>query len=171
MNATSPRAALGWLAGRWFRQRWLAAVPLALIVAVGGTGTMIAVGAADRTSSAYGDYLEHADVGDLVINPSLNTRQIGEVIRDLPNVEQVTSDMMLGATFDDGRPRPRFEVEETDYQSFTFGSHDGRYFEMDRPIVVEGRMPTGPNEAAATVESAATDGFGVGDVVSLSFWP
>lgn len=33
----------------------------------------MAAGAADRTANAYSRYLDEADVGDLVINPSLST--------------------------------------------------------------------------------------------------
>ena len=50
------------------------------------------------------------------------------------------------------------------------GSADGRYLDMDRPIVQSGRLPTGPNEAAVTVEMADRFGIAVGDVQPLSFW-
>ena len=123
------------------------------------------VGAAERTSTAYDDYLERADVGDLVINPSVSTRQISEVIAELPGVEHVSSDTVFVTTSDDGAPRTCDEVEqggdvEQDGNSamFVAGSHDGRYFEVDRPIVLSGRMPTGKSEAWPPSTSPAPKG-------------
>jgi hypothetical protein len=162
--------AVGWLASRWFRRRWLATTPVAVIVLVGATGAMAALATANRTSTAYRDYLQRANVGDLVLNPSVNTRQIDEVIRTLPAVEQVTSSAMFAATFDEGAPRTRFEVEATGSQTYVTGSADGRYTDMDRPALQSGRMPTGPNEAAPTVEAAEAEGMRIGDVVSIAFW-
>ena len=56
-----------WLVRGQLRRRWAAFVPLALIVALGATGTLVAVGAAERTSSAYDRYLQRAEVSDVVL--------------------------------------------------------------------------------------------------------
>ena len=162
--------AIGWLASRWLRRRWLATAPIAVIVLVGATGAMAALASADRTSTAYRDYLQRANVGDLVLNPSITTSQIDEVIRGLPGVEQATTSAMFAATFDEGAPRTRFEVESGGSDTYVTGSADGRYFDMDRPAVQSGRMPTGPNEAAPTVEAAEAEGMRIGDVVPIAFW-
>ena len=53
----------------------------------------------------------------------------------------------------------------------TFGSHDGRYTAMDRPVVEAGRLPTGESEAAVNRAAADAEGFAIGDVVPLAFWP
>ena len=163
--------ALAWLGGRWIRRRWLALLPLLLVVAVGTAAAMIALGAADRTRTAYPDYLQRAEVGDVVLNPSLSTNEIDEVIRNLPGVEAVTSSSLFSVTDDDGQPRTRQEVESSG-SAFTFviGSSDGRFLEMDRPAVQAGRMPTGASEAAITVDAAKALGLKVGDVMPLSFW-
>jgi len=172
MSGGVGRTALAWLAGRWFRQRWLGAVPMALIIAVGGAGTMVAVSAAERTSNAYADYLERAEVSDLVINPSISTRQIHDVIHGLPGIARITSDVLYVTTLDTGEPRTRQAIDENNGSDmFVFGSSNGRYLDMDRPIVVEGRMPTGANEAVLSVEAAAAEGLGVGDVTPIAFWP
>ena len=68
-------AATGWVARRWFRRRAVAMIPFTLLVVIGTTGTLVALGAADRTASAYGEYLERADVGDLVLNPTFTPRR------------------------------------------------------------------------------------------------
>ena len=65
-----------WLAVRWLRRRVLAVVPLAVILAAGVTGTMLALAASQRTADAYGAYQGRADIGDVVINPSWATREI-----------------------------------------------------------------------------------------------
>ena len=58
-----------WLTGRWIRKRWAAVLPFLLLVAVGTAGTVVTVGAGFRTARAYSEYLERADVGDVVVNP------------------------------------------------------------------------------------------------------
>jgi len=168
--ATGGWPALRWLALRWLRRRWVAMIPLALIVAVGTAGTVLSLASAQRTEGAYRAYLERANVSDVVINPSTNTREIEQAIRTLPGVEQVTSDSLLLVTNDDGAPRPRTEIGEAGEAAVVRGSPDGRYDVMDRPVVREGRLPTGRNEAAVTVELAEEGGFAVGDVESLAFW-
>jgi len=61
-----PVAASGWLIRRRFRRRWIAVIPVALIVMLGATGALVAAGAGYRTANAYSRYLERADVGDVV---------------------------------------------------------------------------------------------------------
>ena len=159
-----------WLAAAWLRRRWVAMVPAILIVAIGTTGTVVALTTAHRTSDAYRAYLDRADVGDVVINPSTNTREIEEAIRTLPGVEQVTSDALFFVTNDDGAPRSRAELGEGGSEVVVRGSPDGRYADMDRPAVQSGRLPTGPSEAAVSVEMAEALDLAVGDVEPLAFW-
>ena len=72
-------------------------VPLVVVVAAGASGALVALGAAERTSTAHERYLERADVGDLQINPSLPTMEIDRLIRHLPGVEEVTTHDLLAA--------------------------------------------------------------------------
>ncbi len=163
-----------WLVRGQLRRRWAAFVPLALIVALGATGTLVAAGAAERTSSAYDRYLQRAEVSDVVLNPALATTEIDRVIRHLPGVRAVTSEALFLVTPDDGRPRTVAELDdEPDDDSSLVqvrGSYDGRYTTMDRPVIREGRMPTGPDEAVVNVELARAQDIEIGDVVPLSFW-
>jgi hypothetical protein len=165
---------MGWLARRWLGQRWMAVVPVLLIVGVGATGTMVSLAAADRTSNAYADYLERSEVGDVVINPAAATQEIADVIRNLPGVERMTTSALMLVSFEEGKPGPRPGPEVTDAvddkSAFTLASADGRYFDMDRPAVQSGRMPTGPNEAVVTPETAKALDIHTGDVVPVSFW-
>jgi hypothetical protein len=102
--------AVRWLARRQVRARGTALGTLALVVALGATASLVAAGAADRTARAYGHYVESAEVGDVVINPSLATTEVDRLIRDLPGVRSVTTDALLLATLGDGAPATPTEL-------------------------------------------------------------
>jgi hypothetical protein len=160
-----------WLVFWYLRRRWAALVPLALVVALGGAGALVAVGAADRTAGAYSDYLVRADVGDVLVNPSLNTADIDRVVRGLPGVRSVSSSSLFFAGIGEGTSMPRGELEEGDnVQGMVYGSVDGRFEAMDRPVLAGGRMPTGPDEVLVNVEVADAEGLEVGDTLPLTFW-
>lgn len=168
------RAAAGtaWLARRWLRRRAVAMIPLALLVAVGVAGTGLALTAARSSASAYRDHLERAGVGDVLVNPVINSADVDAVIRTLPGVDEVTTSVVLTASADDGSPRSRRTLlaESGGYAGNVTGSVDGRYTAMDRPVVHEGRLPVGQREVVVTRSVARQEGLGVGDVVTLSFW-
>ena len=162
---------VGRLTRHHVRQRSLALAALALTAALGTTGTLVAAGAADRTAGAYSDYLDRAHVGRVVINPSLVSSNIDRVVRALPGVESVTSDALFSAGIDrHPRPRTQAELDADPAPMLVRGSTDGRYVTMDRPALTAGRLPTGPNEALATVELAHEQHMAIGDVLPLSFW-
>jgi hypothetical protein len=163
-------AATGWLIRHRLQRRWVALVPLALIVMLGSTGALVAAGAADRTASAYSRYLDRADVGDVVINPSLSTTEIDEVIRGLPGVRSVTRDALFVASLDDGARRTVSESIDDGADIQVRGSVDGRYTRMDRPAITEGRFPTGPSEALVSAELADARDVEIGDELPLSLW-
>jgi hypothetical protein len=168
MNGTA------WLARRWLARRWPATVLVAVIVAAGVACSMVALAASERTSNAYTDYVERADVGDVVINPSFGSREIAEVIGGLPGVQRMTTSVLLTASLEESGPIRRPPPEVTDVVDetamFVLGSVDGRYFDMDRPVVQSGRMPTFAGEAVITPETSAAHDLGVGDVVPMTFW-
>ncbi|MGH9187988.1 MAG: FtsX-like permease family protein [Acidimicrobiales bacterium] len=161
-----------WLIARRVRQRWPALATLAVIVTVGATAALVPLGAADRTASAYDRYLDRANVGDVVVNPVLPTADIDAVIRDLPGVRTVTSSDVFLAAIDAGGP---YTFAELDYDPVNavlqvYGSTDGRYTTMDRPVVSRGRYPSGRNEALVNRELAATMQLDIGDEVPLAFF-
>ena len=164
--------AVGWLIAHRLRARALGLVPLLVVVVLGVTGTLVAAGAASRTADAYPDYLDRARVGDVVINPSLFDTQIDRVIRDLPGVRSVRTDALFAVTADEGEPRTNAQVSDdgSGIVAEIRGSVDGRYTEGDRPAVVEGRLPTGRNEAFVNRQVLDTFGLGVGDELPLAFW-
>jgi hypothetical protein len=164
-------AATGWLIRRVLRQRWTSLVPLALVVALGGAGALAAVGAAERTAGAYAAYLTRAQVGEVVINPSLNTAEMDTAMRDLPGVRGITSSALFFASVGDWEPVSRGEMETaTSAQGQVSGSVDGRFEAMDRPVLADGRFPTGDGEVLVNVEMAEAQGLAVGDSLPVTFW-
>ena len=161
---------VAWLIRSRLRARAAASVVIALVALLGSTGTLLAAGAAERTSHAYARYLDRADVGDVVINPSLVSKDIDHAIRTLPGVVSVTSSALLLGAIYDGPPPTKTQLDNDASSALVLGSVDGRYTRMDRPVLVAGRMPTGPHEVLVNVEDAQREHRKVGDVVPLSFW-
>jgi hypothetical protein len=161
--------AVGWLTVRRLRTRAVALVALALLVALGVGGTLVALDATLRTRGAYDDYLRRSAAGDLVINPGLSTDEIDLAIRHLPGVERVTRDGVFFAGLGDGSPRPLAELDSTS-GAIVRGSSDGRHLTMDRPAVLHGRLLRGPGEALVTREAAVAEHLSVGDAISVEFW-
>lgn len=161
-----------WLIVRYVRHRWPALVPIALVVALGACGALVALGAAERTASAYARYLERSAAGDVVVNPSLATSEIDAVVRDLPGVRAVTSDSLFLAAIDDraGAPRTGAELAGQGYVAQVLGSADGRYSTMDRPVVTAGRLPSAGDEVLVNRALADARKLEVGDLLTLSFW-
>ncbi|MEO5843033.1 MAG: FtsX-like permease family protein [Acidimicrobiales bacterium] len=135
----------------------LAAVAVLLTAGLGAGLASIEI--ADRTQRAYPDYLRRADVGNLVVNPSLDTPEAEAMIRSAPGVVGVTTDSLLTVVVNDN--------ESTSLQARA--SSDGRYTEQDRPVVHEGRMIQTGAEAFLSKEAADEFGVGVGDTITLSF--
>ena len=150
------------------RQRVGALVGLALLLAVGLGGSIAAFTAAWRTDHAYPEYLHRNEVNELVVNPSLLTDRAAEVIASTPGVIRVATDSMLTATADAGAPRTRSDIDSQATQ--VRASTNGRYVEVDRPVVHEGRMIHSGAEAFVSLEAAEDFGVEVGDEIPLSFW-
>jgi hypothetical protein len=164
--------AVGWLITHRLRARVPGLLVVVVIVALGATGTLVAAGAADRTADAYPEYLDRARVGDVVINPSLLTTDIDRVIRDLPGVRAVATDALFFVSIDEGDPRPIAELDDDGSGEVgeIRGSVDGRYSSADRPAVIEGRLPTGRNEALVDERLAESHDLAVGDVLPVALW-
>jgi hypothetical protein len=159
-----------WLLRYQLRRRWAAIAVLAVMVALGTGGAFISLGAAQRTKDAYTDHLRRADVGDVVMNPSLATTDSDDLIRSLPGVRRVTRDVLLDATMDDGHTRTRLELDTGDAFVEVRGSSDGRYTRMDRPAFAEGRAIRRADETLVTKDLARSYDVHVGDVIPVAFW-
>lgn len=143
-------------------------LPVLAVVTAGTTGGLIAINAAFLTDVAYSRYLERAEVGDLLVNPSIQTAQIDTAIRGLPGVGAAASDDLFYAAV--GEFSAVDEALASPTSSVTvFGSGDGRYVTIDRLAYRSGRAPTGTDEAVLSVEAAELTGLDVGDRVPLTF--
>ena len=144
-------------------------VGLAGVVALGLGASLGALAIAARTDRAYDDYLQRADVAEVVVNPSLGTEWVEKTIASTDGVLSYASDDVLSATFDDGEGRTQSAVDSVLSQLRV--SFDGRYLEQDRPVVEEGRFLR-PGAAEAFLGRAAADALGVevGDTLPMAFW-
>ena len=166
VRAMGAGRALGWATARANRA---ALVGLAVLVAVGLGVSVTAFAIAARTDRAFDRYVDRAEVGDLVVNPSLSTVRAEEIITGAEGVTSAVSGELLNATFDDGAPRPQIEVDNTFVHAHV--SRDGRYVQQDRPVVREGRMLRPGREEVVINRTAADElGVGVGDRLPVAFW-
>lgn len=158
------------LARAGFRRR-RALVGLSVALAIGVGVALASLEAAHRTANAYPSYLRRAGVGELVVNPSLNTGRAEEVVAATPGVRDYTSHSLLVATLDRGHPRTQREIDSLQASATTaLVSTDGRFARQDRPAVRQGRMIRSGAEAFVSVETASALGLGVGDALPLAFW-
>lgn len=150
------------LARPGFRRR-RGLVGLAVALAIGIGVSLASLEAARRTESAYPSYLRRSHVGEVVVNPSLNTDRAEEIIASTAGVRTYASHSMLLATTDRGSPRPQREVDSGGESGGTTVavSTDGRFVGQDRPAVHEGRMIGRGAEAFVSVETASALGLEV----------
>ena len=168
----------GVLAGRALRGGWGFLVGLALVVALGGGASIGAAVAAHRTDHAYGDYVEDAEVSELVVNPSIASTDIEEAVRGFDGVADVHVDtLLLGSVVFTG-PTTLNEVgaSTADQWLQTRGELDGRYVDADRPVVSEGRVPSGDHEVFVSsdyrpeLERVLGRDLEVGDSMDMGFF-
>lgn len=160
------------------RRRAGSLVGLALIVAIGAGASLSAFGAAHRTDTAYAQFADANDVGDLSVNPSLPTVAVDAAVRRFPGVVTVHSDALLAATVSQTGPATFEEIAlSDDWQTLQVrGSSDGRYVDVDRPAISAGSFATGEREMFvsedyhAELERAVGRPLGVGDMVDVAFW-
>ena len=140
-------------------------VAIVVVATLGLGAALTSIEAAERTRSAYPDYLERADVADLVVNPVLANPRTEELIETTPGVRRVVSDSLLNAG-----PMP-YPGDQVGNFLQTRMSQDGRYLDQDRPVVRDGRMiGRSGQEAFLDVEGAEVLGVEVGDEMTLGFF-
>lgn len=150
------------------RSRWRTYAGGIVLLAMLGGVSMAAVAGARRTASAYQRFLADSKAPTMVFDAGGYDAEIADAIGRFPEVADTATYVGLnGAPLDeDGRPN----LEGPDAE--LLGSVDGRFFRMDRPAVVDGRLPN-PDRAdeAAVNESLAGDGdIAIGDTVTLGIY-
>ncbi|MEO6571847.1 MAG: FtsX-like permease family protein [Ilumatobacteraceae bacterium] len=154
-------------------------VMLVVVVALGVGVSLGSAVLAHRTSRAYPDFVHSSHVNPLVVNPSLQSEAIDAAIRSFDGVRSVHSSDLLFASAQATRPFRVSEIAEDDEEAMmqVLGSPDGRFLDIDRPAVTQGRLPTGESELF--VSEDFRDQFShivgrpivVGDVVDMGFFP
>ncbi|HYF45788.1 MAG TPA: ABC transporter permease, partial [Acidimicrobiales bacterium] len=151
------------LARAAFRRSWGGLLAILVVLVVGLGAALTAIEAADRTVSAYPDYLERNDVADLVVNTVLANERTQEILESTPGVRRVVSDSLLTAA-------PAADPEgSSDFLQFRV-SQDGRYTAQDRPVVDEGRMIRSGHEVFLSQAAAEELEAEVGEVVDVNFY-
>jgi len=159
------------------RRQLAAYVSLGALVALGGGAALGAAIASHRTDRAYSDFVEQSEVAELVINPSLSSVAMTDAIKGLDGVEAVYSSSLLAVLIGNIESGVFGELgDESEPWLQVLGSVDGRFVEVDRPLVTSGRLPTGDHELFVNeeerpfLEAAVGHQLAVGDTVQLSFF-
>jgi hypothetical protein len=145
----------------WARAEWRRrpATFVMLTVAVGlALGVVLATAAgAIRTRTAYERLVEATDRYDLQIQDDAAGSPLLDVLADLEGVAAADRIRVGWGFVDGGR------------QLLLVGGRDGRFgAEFDRPLVLEGRLPTGDNEVLLNEEAIESTGLGVGDRLTVA---
>lgn len=156
------------LARAGLRHRLRGLVGLAVVLAIGMGVSLAAFEVATRTENGFASYLAQANVGELVVNPSLSDARATELITTTPGVTGFATDDFLLAGIDAGRPLTQAEIDSTGVQVRM--SSDVRYVEQDRPVVHEGRMLRDGAEVFLNRHAADELGLEVGAEITLAFF-
>ena len=132
------------------RRRRAALLGLAAVTALGLGASLGAFAAAYRTDHAYPDYVRRAAVTDLVVNPSLSTVEFDRAVRRLPHVRGAWSEDQLTGGVGEYVPSTAGALISDSGGGEVHGTTDGRYTRADRPIITDGRAPTGTHEVFVT---------------------
>lgn len=143
-------------------------VVLALLVGLAGGGALAAAAGARRTSSVVERLGFHQHIYDVALNPNADIQPAKwDQIDRLPQVAdraKLTGRLGARAT-DDGT---------VDYSWFTAVQvviDDARYFHvLDKPRVLEGHLPVGPDDAIVNRAALQTLGLKVGDRIKVMWF-
>lgn len=154
-------AAWAWARSELRRRRG-AAVALALLIGVSGAVVLTAAAGARRTESAFARFLESSNTADVQLQYSSDggvDDQVLEALRRHPDVD-AAAPLYLTVAFS----------EDSAYDLGIFASPEPELFrDLDRPRVLEGRLPDPAAAGEVLVNRFTQDVLGVqvGDTVSV----
>jgi FtsX-like permease family len=156
------------LARSAMRGRWRSHLALVVLLIIGVGTALASLTAAFRTDHEYTDFLQRSKVSQLVINPLLVTDRLLDLVRTTPGVESVSMSRFLNLNTDDID-----QQKQNEFGAVTqpIGAVDGRYFDVDRPKIVEGRMIAAKDEIFINRAAAAAYGLHVGEQLTVTFIP
>ena len=150
------------------RRRWANCASVALLLGITTGVSMLAIAGARRTQSSYDQFLRATNASTLsVALPFAFSWDMNQQIAALDGVKSSRTYVSLAYAFlTDGRiDFPRSLTEP-------LASVDGAYFDQDRFVAREGRVPDPGrvDEIAVNEFAAAQSGFRVGDRVELALY-
>jgi hypothetical protein len=137
------------------RRRWPSLLVLGLLVAVVAGASLLALAGARRTASTLDRFREWSGASDVTYQaPEVDVGgAMLAALEDQPAVEAVTIRRLVNAFPDD--------ASELDLA--VYSDESGRYgTEIDRPLVLDGRMPDPDEPGEILVNELAADQLGVG---------
>ena len=147
------------------RTSWRALVAIALLFGLTAGLSLAALASARRTSSAFDRLLQANTASDLSINYGKYEPAIDSALARLPGVASSATDVAFNAVALDDTGHIRTDITN-DFE--TVGSVDGRFFDQDRVVAIDGRLPDPARvDEVAINESTARKGIAVGDELSL----
>ncbi|HEX2782796.1 MAG TPA: ABC transporter permease, partial [Ilumatobacteraceae bacterium] len=121
-----------------------------------------------------------ARVARLGVNPSLSSVAMANAMREFEGVREMHSDALMLASIGASGPHTLTELtsnnDNNDQWLQVLGSPDGRFIDVDRPVVTSGRLPDGDHEVfindeeRRVLETIDGHALSVGDSLDLSFW-
>jgi len=149
------------MAGTWYalrtdlHRRWLSYLLLTALLAGGGGAAIAAVAGARRTISAYPRYLQASNASDVSLDaPSLGSPAVRKRLARLPGVSRAASYQGFYAAplNAKGKADPAYDAE-------ALGSVDGRYFDQDRVVIVDGRLADKGRPDELVVNQVAAEAY------------
>lgn len=138
---------------------------IALLFGLTAGLSLAALASARRTSSAFDRLLHTNTASDLSINYGTYEPALDTALARLPGVASSSADVAFNAAALDDTGHVRTDISN-DFE--TVGSLDGRFFDQDRVVVLDGRLPDPARaDEVAINEFTARSGISVGDELSL----
>ena len=146
-----------------FRHRWRAYVGLVLLLGITGGLSLFALAGARRTQSTYHRYLKAVNASTMAVDTGQYDQSTLETIAAFPEVRKSQTYVApLVAHLDHGKP-----IFQENFEALA--SLDGRFFEQDRFVATQGRLPNPrrTNEVAVNAAAAKQFGYSVGQKLML----
>src|SRR5262245_55116972 len=157
------------------RRRWLALFGLALLLGVAGGAVLAAAAGARRTNATIDETLAHTLPADVLLNPddlsSPAAQREWARVDDLPNIAAVATVGGMAAGRVDAHGNIDFNAMVGDETMAALDDHLIR--DVDREALVAGRYfdPSRPDEAIVSQGFAKKHHVGVGDRMTMRFFP
>lgn len=157
--------AVGWLVARELRDRRRAVLAVALLVGLAGGVVLASTAGARRTASAYERFVEETATRDASVQ--IDDGDVDAILGEVEDLDLVAASGRLEII----PVLPTDESLHTEVDLALLASPDGRWsVEIDRPLVLEGRMPapSAADEVLINELAAAQTGPTVGDRIEVA---